>query len=590
MSKTKVKSLLKDISLIFICLLLFTSLAVSQDFSSLYKDASPSVVIVFAYDSKSNSVSQGSGFFINEDGDIISNYHVIKGSNKIEVMTSDGKKYPVKDILATDKDIDLFLASVDIPKNEVHPIKISSTIPEIGEDIMVIGCPEGLSQTMTRGIISAIRDLKDYGTVIQIDAAISPGSSGSPVINKEGEVIGVATFGRVEGQSLNFAISSKQVSDLIEKAGIISNDPNTWNNKGKTLYRLGEYDEAIKAFDEAIRLDPNYAKAWNNKGIVLKNQGKYDEAIKAFDEAIRLDPTIAATWNNKGSTYVRQGKYNEAIKAYDESIRLDPEDADVWKDKGNLLYSMAESPHKYGEPTELYKKALECYNKTLKANPLDAEAWTVKGFILDDLNLSDEATTSYRTAIGIDPVNSEIYWANRGINLRNDFGVLTSGGSTACAVMAMELKKNPNDTDQRRKVLKEEGSEIILAFDKAIVVDKYYSDFWNRYCEIFDDKCVCGGLVECYENSSKRELAFNAKGWVLLKMGMYNESIEYFDKALEKNPQFLEAWGNKGKALEAISRTAEANYALDKSGGNLGPVPNRVIGRTNHDFDYMMEL
>jgi serine protease Do len=259
MNMTKVKSLSKDISLIFIYLSLFTPMTVSQDYSSIYKDASPSVVIVFAYDSKSNSVSQGSGFFINEDGDIISNYHVIKGSNKIEVMTVDGKKYIVNDTRATDTDRDLFLASVDIPKNEVHPIKISSVIPEIGEDIMVIGCPEGLSQTMTRGIVSAIRDLEGYGTVIQIDAAISPGSSGSPVINKEGEVIGVATFHRKEGQNLNFAISSQQVADLIEKAKIISNDPNTWNNKGKNLYRLGEYDEAIKAFDEAIRLDPNYA-------------------------------------------------------------------------------------------------------------------------------------------------------------------------------------------------------------------------------------------------------------------------------------------------------------------------------------------
>ncbi len=561
MGETEVKSLLKNISLIFICLLLFTSLAVSQDFSSLYKDVSPSVVVIIAYDLITNSISQGSGFFINEDGDVITNYHVIKGSNllTLEVITADGKKYLVKDTLATDIDSDLFLASVDIPKKMVHPIKISSAIPEVGEDIIVIGCPEGLSQTMTRGIISSIRDLKDYGTVIQIDAAISPGSSGSPVINNEGEVIGVATFGRIEGQSLNFAISSKQVSDLIEKAGITSK---------------------VSSLD-----------AWFNKGLAFSAQNKYDEAIEAFNEAIKLDPNYAEAWNGKGNALAGQGKYDDAIKAYDESIRLDPKNADAWKDKGDLLYSIGEdmvfsmeiespiskSSEKYGEPTELYKKALECYNKTLKADPLDAEAWTMKGFVLDYLNLSDEATTSYRTAIGIDPVNSEIYWANRGIDLHNTFGMLVAGGVATCAGMEMGLKINANDTDQRRKVLKEEGLEVVLTFNKAIEVDKSYSDLWNRYCEIFDNKCKCGGLFECYEKSNQMELAFNAKGWMLLQMGNYNESIGCFDKALEINPHYLEAWGNKGKALEAQGRTAEANYALDKSGGSSGLFPSTSV-------------
>ena len=66
-----------------------------------------------------------------------------------------------------------------------------------------------------------------------------------------------------------------------------------WFNEGNALSSQGKYDEAIKAYDEAIRLDPNFAKAWNNKGIALYGQGKYDEAIKAYHEAIRLDPKYA---------------------------------------------------------------------------------------------------------------------------------------------------------------------------------------------------------------------------------------------------------------------------------------------------------
>ena len=66
-----------------------------------------------------------------------------------------------------------------------------------------------------------------------------------------------------------------------------------WNNKGIAFGQQGKYDEAIQAYDEAIRLDPNDANAWHNKGFALNNQGKYDEAIKCFDEAIRLNPNLA---------------------------------------------------------------------------------------------------------------------------------------------------------------------------------------------------------------------------------------------------------------------------------------------------------
>ena len=441
MSKTKVKSLLKNISLIFICLLLFTSLAVSQDFSGLYKDLSPSVVIVIAYDSKNSPISQGSGFFINEDGDIITNFHVVKGSDRIEVVTSDGKRYPVKDPLDADVDGDLFLASTDIQKNMVHPLKISSAIPEIGEDIIVIGCPEGLSQTMTRGTISAIRDQEKYGTVIQIDAAISPGSSGSPVINKKGEVIGVATFHRIEGQNLNFAISGKNVSDFIGKTGTISKvnssdfwlnkgvalsslgkyeesilaydesirlDPNRANgsySKGISLYYLGKYEEAIDAYDEAIRINPNHTRALSMKGTALRDQGKYDEAIKTYDEAIRLDPNDAFSWSNKGTAFADQGRLDEALKACDEAIRIDPKFAGAWFNKGVYLYNQGK-----------LDEAIKASKESLGLDPNYAEAWFNEGNILFGLGKYDEAIMSYDETIKLDPNDADA-WNGKGIAL-----------------------------------------------------------------------------------------------------------------------------------------------------------------------------
>jgi len=110
-----------------------------------------------------------------------------------------------------------------------------------------------------------------------------------------------------------------------------------WHNKGIALRKLGKYDEAIKAYDRAIDLDPKYASAWNNKGIALDELGKYDEAIKAYDKAIDLDPKYTSAWYNKGIALDELGKYDEAIKAYDRAIDLDPKDALAWHNKGVAL-------------------------------------------------------------------------------------------------------------------------------------------------------------------------------------------------------------------------------------------------------------
>ena len=106
------------------------------------------------------------------------------------------------------------LLKVDAPANLVRPLSLDRTSPQEGESVVVIGNPFGLEGSVTNGIVSAVRDIPGFGRIIQITAPISPGSSGSPVVNMQGQVIGVATLQITGGQSVNFAIPSERIAQL----------------------------------------------------------------------------------------------------------------------------------------------------------------------------------------------------------------------------------------------------------------------------------------------------------------------------------------------------------------------------------------
>jgi len=201
--------------ILFLIVVSVSSGLAQDNLPSLIKKIQPSVVTITTFDDAGNPTLRGTGFFISEEGDVLTNLHVIEGAAFVEVRTLTGETYTGTKVVAEDKNADLVRLSVTIPHGAVEPLLVSSVLPEVGERILVIGSPFGLEQTVSDGIVSAVREVKVFGHVIQITAPISQGSSGSPVVNMSGEVIGVATFQFVEGQNLNFAIPGNRVKLLL---------------------------------------------------------------------------------------------------------------------------------------------------------------------------------------------------------------------------------------------------------------------------------------------------------------------------------------------------------------------------------------
>jgi len=348
----------------------------TENLPTIIKRIEPSTIIVFTYDNKGEFLKLGSGFFVSQNGDIITNYHVLQGASSAEIKTSDGKTYPITYIVAKDEQNDIIRLSVDILSQYVYPLSLSTIIPEVGEEIIVYGSPLGLEKTVSDGIISAIREVPGYGKLIQITAPISPGSSGSPVLNMKGEVIGIATFQIVEGQNLNFAIPSERIAslNLMEEEKTFTTEElfeqeekdkkdsdyayeaydkalyfmdkreyekalpyleiavktNISSLKALAYFQIGycygelrSYAKAIEAYKQVIRIDPDDASAHYNLGIAYDEVGFYKDAIEAYKQAIRIDPYDARTYNNLGIIYAKHGSCEDSIEVFKQAIRID---------------------------------------------------------------------------------------------------------------------------------------------------------------------------------------------------------------------------------------------------------------------------
>jgi S1-C subfamily serine protease len=169
---------------------------------------------------------QGSGFVIDKEGRILTNYHVIADARQVEVTLHDRKKYKAA-IVGVDKSHDL--AIVQIKADDLHPMILGdSTNLQVGQKVYAIGNPFGLAGTLTQGIVSSIRQVQEpdgmvIEDAIQTDAAINPGNSGGPLLNSHGEVIGINTIiasnGAAQSAGIGFAIpintAKAVVNDLV---------------------------------------------------------------------------------------------------------------------------------------------------------------------------------------------------------------------------------------------------------------------------------------------------------------------------------------------------------------------------------------
>lgn len=168
--------------------------------------------------------------------------------------------------------------------------------------------------------------------------------------------------------------------------------------RGNIYKDLGDPEEAIKAYDKAIELDPDYADAYNNRGIIYKDIGHPEKAIKDYNKAIELKPDYADAYNNRGIAYRDSGHPEEAIRDYDKAIELKPNDPTAHNNRGNVYSDMGHS-----------EEAIKDYDKAIELDPDCALIYSNRGLIYEDLKKYTEAIKDYTRAIQLNPEYKKAY-------------------------------------------------------------------------------------------------------------------------------------------------------------------------------------
>jgi tetratricopeptide (TPR) repeat protein len=582
---------LSSLILVFAVLNIYTPTNAQENLPDLVQRVKPSVVKIQTYNSRGDEVAIGSGFCI-APGVIVTNYHVIEGATKIGITYSNKVLHLTPKILAHHKEQDLAILEIRLPPSELLPLSLATILPKEGERIFVVSNPKGLQGSISDGIISAIRPLRNGHTLIQMTAAISPGSSGGPVINMSGQVVGIVV-GYKEGQNLNFMIPAIAVAKL----GFVPSSDQSWiynNRSSQTLE--SSYPPYIPSFPkptikgkslpEARRLF-NEGKRINNISLdhLKKNIRKEAEksqlqsALLHFEAAVNIDPQFREAWLEIGDVctsmywnemphhvlnnllrHVNEGQpldptifdynpllQNRIIRAFEIARKIDP-------NKGDAYIGLAKY-FRLGKTDRGYRLCLDF----IRQWPQKHDGYECAGEALI-LTQEQKAAQYFRQAVRLNPQSNELLE-------RMAESLRFAGQYTEANIAYREyVRRNPKD------------KEVLQGFIESLTASGGFAEAFQITNKLIKDKPIQGYLSQANIN---------------MQLGKHSESIYTYKKAISMEPDNHElhigiarAYTKAQRYNEAIEayKMAERFGSLDEHYIDLGDTLTE-IGRINEAID-----
>ena len=314
----------------------------------------------------------------------------------------------------------------------------------------------------------------------------------------------------------------------------------------KELYRgfsaadKDDLDKAIRHYNKAIELKPDFHLASNNRGIAYGKKGDFDSAIKDFNKAIELNPNLSEAYNNRGLAYEKKGEIDTAIHNHNKAIELSPNDAEAYNNRGVT----------YGKKGD-FDSAIKDFNKAIELNPNDAKAYNNSGVAYDGKGEIDTAIHNYSKAIELKPVYADAY-SNRATAYLQKGEV---DNAIKDLTKTIELKPDDFGAYYNRGIAhskKGEFDNAIQNYDKAIELKPDYANAYysrgNAYAQKGELDNAIKDLTKTIELKPDYAIAYNNRGVAHSEKAEFDNAIQNLDKAIEINPDFAKAYSNRGEA------------------------------------------
>jgi tetratricopeptide (TPR) repeat protein len=480
-----------------------------------------------------NPRQSGSGVIIKKEGQeytVLTAQHVVQPSQNFKIITPTGKEY--KEYLVTSgsikvlPNVDLAILQFTSPESYSVAKMGNSDQSQLGTASFVAGFPGTTAVRseptfyFTSGEIAANanRPLRD-GYAIAYNNPTLPGMSGGPVLNEQGELIGI--HGRAENAAVpqntqlrediyvlktefNYAVPISTFLRMVPSANSdVASQPasaptplapkaDDFFLQADVKLSLGDAQGALAGFDQVLRLNPRYESAYTGRGVARGNLGDYKGAIEDLSQAIRFNPRDVRAYAVRGSYKAETGDIQGAVADLTQSmtIGIAPEDYRAYRNRGMLRDKLKDS-----------QGALKDYAQSIQINPNDAVAYSNRGFTHSKLENRQEALADYNQAIQLNP-SLAVAYRNRGEMYRK-----LGDNRNALADYDQVIRIDPNDG----KTYVNRGSVRYALGDKRGALADY-------------DKAL--------QLNPEDALAYNNRGIIRLELGDKQGAIADFKKAV----------------------------------------------------------